>query len=569
MARNLPARARRRLDSLRRRAADFWAWALAPHEAPDGFLLARWLHLRLLGAVFAVAFLGLSREILGLLGPEGILPAGELLAEVARASGPLEKLHRAPTLLWLGSGAGALQALCWGGLAASALLILNVCPRLSVFLCWALFASFASVAYRFSQFQSDEFLLENALLAALLAPRGLRPGLGRGSPPSRACVWLFWWLTFRIMFQSGLGKLVSADPSWRALDIHDYYHTNPFPTLLSWHLHQLPRALSAASAVATFFVEALVPFGIFLGPRARLGVFALWTLLQLGIMATGSFAFVNVNAVAAALLLLDDRTLARLLPRKLARHYPSAPSGVGGPNAGRGVRGWRSWGLRAQGALMALLFYATAVWFFVTLPDPYLNPGNPISRLPEPLLMPLRLLQPLRSANRYRLYIAMDHERRQIEFEGSRDGTDWRPYPFRWPPHPDAAPRLQAPYHPRFDWFVYFASRGGVSEYPEVLKIAERLLEGRPDVLALFAADPFPEGPPAMIRFPVYRYRFTDRLERRETGRYWQRELLRYYAPILYRDPDSGAIELAGPRWKVRLPHATLAKFRTGAPPAR
>lgn len=537
--------------------SEFCARALSPHKAPEGYLLARWLHLRLLGAIFAVAFLGLSREILGLIGPEGILPAGELLGEIDRASGPLQKLHRAPTLLWLDAGPGALKALCWGGLAASVLLILNVCPRLSVFGCWALFASFASVAYRFSEFQSDEFLLENALLAVLLAPRGARPGLGRDSPPSRACVWLFWWLTFRIMFQSGLGKLVSADPSWRALDIHDYYHTNPFPTLLSWHLHQMPVALSKASAAATFLIEAAVPFGILIGARARAWVFGLWTLLQAGIMATGSFAFVNVNAVAAALLLLDDRIL-----KASGFQFFSFPRGK--------MKNWKPDAWRwAQGALMALLFYVTSIWFFVTLPDPYLNPGNPISRLPEAMLKPLRLLQPLRSANRYRLYIAMDHERKQLEFEGSRDGTQWRAYPFRWPPHPDMRPRLQAPYHPRFDWFVYFASRGGASEYPEILKIAERLIEGRSDVLALFAANPFPEGPPAMVRFPVYRYRFTDGPRRRETGRYWERELLRYYAPILYRDPDGGSIELAGPRWKVRLPHADLAKFRAARPPAR
>ena len=60
-----------------------------------------------------------------------------------------------------------------------------------------------------------------------------------------------------------------------------------------------------------------------------------------------------------------------------------------------------------------------------------------------------------------------------------------------------------------------------------------RLLEGSPPVLALLEKNPFPERPPKMIRTMLYRYRFTTFEERRATGRWWKRELLGAYGPVL------------------------------------
>src|SRR5260370_39850664 len=45
--------------------------------SPDSWLRARWLFLRTLGGVFFSAFYALWFQINGLIGPRGILPAGE------------------------------------------------------------------------------------------------------------------------------------------------------------------------------------------------------------------------------------------------------------------------------------------------------------------------------------------------------------------------------------------------------------------------------------------------------------------------------------------------------------
>ena len=164
------------------------------------------------------------------------------------------------------------------------------------------------------------------------------------------------------------------------------------------------------------------------------------------------------------MLLVDDRFLRLPTP-------PSEPRPLSWP--ARIALGW--------------IFYATVV----------VAPG--ISHLlPRPLLWPATVLEPFRIANRYGLFAVMTTERYEIEFQGSRDGVHWTPYPFRYKPQdPMKAPGIYAPYQPRFEWNLWFASLGEWRRYPWVLRTEMRLLEGSPAVLHLFAKDPFPDGPPA------------------------------------------------------------------------
>ena len=53
---------------------------------------------------------------------------------------------------------------------------------------------------------------------------------------------------------------------------------------------------------------------------------------------------------------------------------------------------------------------------------------------------------------------------------------------------------IYAPYQPRFDWNLWFASLGPWREYPIVPNTEVRLLSNDKDVLALFAGNPFRAG---------------------------------------------------------------------------
>src|SRR5579863_9765699 len=93
-------------------------WAGPGPSGPPGHLVSRWLFLRALGVIYFSAFYSLLFQIRGMLGPDGLLPAGQYLQEVAKAMGSARYWY-APTVLWFGSGDRALMVLCWVGVVAS------------------------------------------------------------------------------------------------------------------------------------------------------------------------------------------------------------------------------------------------------------------------------------------------------------------------------------------------------------------------------------------------------------------------------------------------------------------
>src|SRR5579864_5528544 len=99
-------------------AASAITWLFDAEQGAQDRLVPRWLFLRALGIIFFSAFYSLLFQIRGLIGPDGILPAGPYLQTVSHDLGA-KAFWYAPTLLWLGSGPHALGILCWAGVAAS------------------------------------------------------------------------------------------------------------------------------------------------------------------------------------------------------------------------------------------------------------------------------------------------------------------------------------------------------------------------------------------------------------------------------------------------------------------
>jgi hypothetical protein len=159
--------------------------------------------------------------------------------------------------------------------------------------------------------------------------------------------------------------------------------------------------------------------------------------------------------------------------------------------------------------------------------------GIPLREVPLPT-EPIVALEPFRIANQYGLFAVMTRGRYEIEFQGSDDGTNWTAYPFRNKPQGlNEAPGIYAPYQPRFDWNLWFASLGGWQQNDIVPITEERLLAGDSAVLSLFREDPFPQAPPRYVRAVLWQYWFTSMAEKRRTGNWWRREYLGLYAPEL------------------------------------
>ncbi len=133
----------------------------------------------------------------------------------------------------------------------------------------------------------------------------------------------------------------------------------------------------------------------------------------------------------------------------------------------------------------------------------------------------------------------MTRGRYEIEFQGSNDGQSWTAYPFRYKPQKlDEPPRIYAPYQPRFDWNLWFASLGSWRDYPIVPNTEVLLLSNDKDVLALFAGNPFAKESPHQIRTVLWQYWFTTMSEKRATGVWWRRQLLGLYAPTVELGSD-------------------------------
>jgi hypothetical protein len=554
-------------------------WLFDSGSGPLNRFAPRWIFLRALAAIYFSAFLALYFQIKGLIGPNGILPAQNFLAAVERQVG-LSRFWYAPTLFWFSSSAHATIVVVWIGLIASVIAFLNVWPRLCFFLCFVCFLSFVTAAGDFSSYQSDGMLLEAGFLALFFTPRGLWPGWGIQSPPSRAALFLLLWEWFRIYFESGIVKLLSGDPQWRHLTAMDeYYQNGPLPTWIGWYVEHLPHWFHVATAGGTLVMELAIVWMLFLPRRVRLICFCIVTPWEIGVILTANYAFLNYLVLALGFLLLDDRSLFSWIPARLRdplEHVDPGPaaatqerlSSVAGteeryaartfapvhhdpdpeperPTPPAILRGFAAHFKAIRIAITAVLL----TWIA------YATTGE-LLRMPWPdfpmFTAPITALEPFRIANQYGLFAVMTRGRYEIEFQGSNDGQTWTPYLFLHKPQAlNEAPGLYAPYQPRFDWNLWFASLTDFQQAEIVPLTEERLLDNDPDVLALFRSNPFPQAPPRYVKAVLWQYWFTSLDEKHDTGNWWRRNLMGLYAPILTRNPNGKYSVL---QWPEPLP---------------
>jgi hypothetical protein len=421
-------------------------------------------------------------------------------------------------------------------------------------ICFICFLSFIAAAQDFASYQSDGMLLEAGFISLFFAAPGFRPGLGAEHPPSRASLFLLQWEWFRIYFESGAIKLLSGDLEWRNFTAMDeYYQNGPLPTWIGWYVQHLPHWFHAATAFGTLAMELGLVWMLFLPRRFRIVCFFIVTIWQLPVILTANYCFLNYLVVSLGVLLLDDRFVLRILPEKWKPQIGSetistetstpeqAPEPAPPGQRGRLRLYWRAGGLSLSVVMLTWIFYATTaemIWMFVRAPLP---------------TSPVAALEPFRIANQYGLFAVMTRGRYEIEFQGSMDGNNWVAYSFRNKPQdPSQAPRIYAPYHPRFDWNLWFASLGGWREYPFVPNTEALLLSNDKDVLALFSGNPFTREPPRQVRAVLWQYWFTSMPEKRATGMWWRRQMLGLYAPTLEREADGSIRVIEWPQTEPR-----------------
>ncbi len=473
----------------------------------EEYRLASRLFLKALALIYLAAFVSLAPQISGLAGREGILPFHLYLDQALRDHGLLALLQ-IPVLFWLNASDAALEGAAWSGAALSILLFFGRWERGNLILLFLLYLSLYRAGQVFMNFQWDTLLLEAGLLAVFLQ-----------RAPTRLALLLYHWLLFRLRFMSGFFKLATGDPSWRHFTALDhYFETQPLPHAGAWFAHWLPEWLHRAGVGFTFFSELVVPFFIFLPRPFRLAAVAVTLAMQAMILATSNHNFFNLLTIALCLLLLDDKVLARLLPkglrRRLHRKSPQTPL-FGHRAALLGV------------AVVLVLSSLSGFYAFATGRHP-----------PAPLEALRKGAQNFGVGVVYHVFPNMQTERQELIVEGSNDGKSWKPYRFRYKPQAlDERPPFIVPHQPRLDWLMWFVP----TQHPLQLywfgEFMYSLERGSKPVLKLLAHNPFPDGPPRYLRVTAWRYRFTTPEERRKTGRWWHREYLGIFPMVPPRKP--------------------------------
>jgi hypothetical protein len=475
-------------------------------RTPERLVLTRFAVLRLLGAIYAVAFLALALQAVPLIGHDGLLPADAFLARARAAGWGFGKL---PSLFWLGVSDGLIAGLAWVGVALGGLCALGLTNGVALFVLWALYLSFVHVGQLWTGYGWDILLCETGFLAIFLAPPLDPSPIPRRAPP-RAVVWLLRWLVVRVMLGAGLIKL-RGDPCWRDLTCLDaHFETQPLPNPLSALFHAAPHGAHAAGVVFNHLAELVAPLFVFTTRRLRRGAGAIMLAFQVTLILSGNLAFLNWLTIVPILACFDDDVWRRLLPRALVARAEAAGPTPRGPRIA-------AWVLAAGVAVLSI-----SVVENLASREQRMNAS----------------FEPFELVNTYGAFGSVGRTRDEIVFEGTRDDPSgaaarWVAYEWRCKPgDPDRRPCWVSPYHLRLDWQIWFAAMGGPDDAPWTIHLVWKLLHGDRATLGLLAGDPFDGTPPRYIRARLFRYQ----LQPWGAGSWWRRQLVGDWLPPLSAD---------------------------------
>ncbi|WP_423835555.1 lipase maturation factor family protein [Streptomyces tubbatahanensis] len=471
-----------------------------PWFSASGYELSRLVLQRALAAVYLVAFFSAAMQFRALLGENGLLPAAAFVRRVP--------FRAAPSLFHWRCDDRVTVACAWAGVALAAAVVAGAADAVPLWasmvmwaLLWALYLSFVNVGQIFYGFGWESLLLEAGFLAIFL-------GNARTAPPVLT-LWLMRWLLFRVEFGAGLIKW-RGDQCWRDLTCLYYHHeTQPMPSPLSWYFHHLSRRLHRIEVGANHVAQLIVPFGLFFPQPVASVAAGLIILTQLWLVLSGNFSWLNWLTIVLAFSAVDMSALSG------TPSYGAAPL-------------WFAVVVCVAALLIVVLSYWPA--------------RNLVSRTQQMN----RSFNALHLVNTYGAFGSVTRVRQEIVLEGTDDerltaGTTWREYEFKGKPgNVRRLPRQFAPYHLRLDWQMWFAALSPAYTRGWFEPLVERLLVNDRPTLRLLRTNPFSEQPPTHVRALLYRYRFTTREERRETGAWWHRAFVREFLPPVHVSGEQG-----------------------------
>lgn len=476
------------------------------------YWLTRFVILRLLGVIYAVAFLVAINQLVPLIGSKGLLPVGNYFEQLSSALGSIRAgFVRLPSVFWFWRSDTALLTVAWAGFILSLIVVAGFANAPLLGVLWVLYLSIVHAGQDWYGYGWEIQLTETGFLAIFLCPLfDLRPFPKR--PPPLLIIILFRWLAFRIMLGAGMIKY-RGDKIWRdGTALYYYFETQPIPGPFTRWFHFLPHVLLKVGVWFNWLAELIAPWFVF-GPRlGRHIAGAVIVLFQVVIIISGNLSFLNWLTIVPALACFDDSFWAMILPKKLVDKAQAAAD-VAEESKPMNITSW------VVTALVAVLSIQPA-WNILS-PDQAMN----------------RSFDPFDLVNTYGAFGSVGQERLNVVFEGTMDDTTntnvkWTPYIYKGlPVLLDKRPPQIAPYQLRLDWQMWFAAMSTSDQYPWVYNLAWKLLHNDTNATGLFAVNPFPGKPPRFIRATIYRYKFAR--PDNPQGLTWTRERLGLWLPIL------------------------------------
>lgn len=487
---------------------------------------------RLLALIFVIALVSLYPQVIAMSGANGIRPVALQLRKIREDYPSWRRFFYFPTLLWINASDRMLVGLVIVGIIAGVLAIIGgAWSVLCLGICWICFLSLDLAMLLI--FPWDCLLLEAGFLALFLSPVPILPTVEASVLPLPIVAFALRFLLFRLMFGFGKYKFIGTNLKER-LYLKNFMVNQPIPNPIGYWASRLPDWIFVAGLIYLFYAEMISAFLIFFGGDLQIIAALSIIALMIGIQGAGNFGHFNVLVICLSLVLFDTRAL------------PIDPSA--------GLVSHLVVGSLIIGGLIYLPFNSWVSRSWVYWPSVVKARVRPIRWIAALF----RWIAPFRILHAYGVFppAASPAIRWTAVFEGSHDGQTWRRYCYRYlPSDPDSSPKVIAPFHPRLDHSVFYQGFGVDPShyYGSLLSIgnpyyfahrtdfhalAQRLIEGSPTVINLFADNPFPDSPPRYVRVNTYALSRTTPEERRASGHYWHMELVAPHMPTVQHDPS-------------------------------
>lgn len=460
------------------------------------YWLSRFVIQRGLGLMYLLAFLVAINQFRPLVGENGLLPVPRFLSRVS--------FKKAPSIFQWHYSDQFFAVIAWSGLLLSVVATIGLSDigplwlsMLIWLLLWGFYLSIVNVGQLFYGFGWESLLLEAGFYAIFLAPMHYHTPF--------LMILIIRWLVFRVEFGAGLIKM-RGDKCWRDLTCMNYHHeTQPMPNPLSRYFHLFPQWFHKTETLFNHIVQLGAVWLLFLPqPFATIGA-AFIILSQAYLIISGNYAWLNWMTLILAFSGISDAYLQYLIPL-------SIPGNLSSPLY-----------FESMVAILAVVVVYMSI--------------NPVKNMISPRQRMNASFNPLHLVNTYGAFGSVTKKRYEIVIEGTTDqeitsDTEWRAYEFKGKPgNPERIPPQVAPYHLRLDWQIWFAAMSTIRTNPWLLRFILKLLKDDKPSIKLLKDNPFKSRAPNYIRARLFRYEFTTRKERKQTGNWWKRSFVRTYLP--------------------------------------